>query len=206
MKVDLPNNVKIPRTTRASFLPPFPLPPFRSRRLCFRSPIDRSFFLPLHRAHEDPFCKKKKKKTCSFPSTRHMARCVFFIRGAGSPIFSLSFFLNLGFGPPLSRMDPASNVRHNPGSPDQGNEFSSFFFSCTRARSFFSLLLLLPLPLFSFLFVRRFAGRPSHTMRRKKISLKICLTVQPKLGPVLPIMGFLLAPRGQFKRAGPRIR
>lgn len=189
---------KFPGLLARPFCPLFlsrPFPP----AACFRSPIDRSFFLPLHRAHEAPFYKKKKKLAAFLPrATWLVAFFFFFSFAADSPISPSRFsqFLNLGFGPPLSTMDPASNVRHMTGVSDQGNEFSSFF-SCTRARarSFFLPLLLLPLPLFSFLFVRRFAGRPSHTMRRKKISLKICLTVQPKLGPVLPIMGFLLAPR-----------
>lgn len=191
MKVDLPNNVKIPRSRVLSA-------PFFFPAACFLSPIDRSSFLPLHRAHEAPFYKEKKK-TCSFPSTRHMARCVFFSFAADSPISPSRFSPvseswirtpSVHDGPRVQRPANMTGV-----SPIRVTNSPLFFLARARARSFFSLLLLLPLPLFSFLFVSRSAGRPSHTMRRKKISLKICLTVQPKLGPVLPIMGFLLAPR-----------
>lgn len=65
------------------------------------------------------------------------------------------------------------------------------------ARSFaLPPLLLLPPASSLSLPVRACIGwRSSHHNAEKKISLKIYLTVQPKLGPVLPIMGFLLAPR-----------
>lgn len=198
MKVDLPNNVKIPRTTRASFLPPFPLPPSPPAD-CFRSPIDRSFFLPLHCAHEAPFYKKKKLAAFLPRATWLVA---FFSFAAGSPIFFPLVFPESWIRTP-SVHDGSSVQRPAwPRSPIRVTNSPLFFL---RAHSFFLLLHLLPLPLFSFLFVRWLARRPSYNAEKKNF-IENLLNGTTETGPGVTYNGFPSCPAGQLKRAGPRIR
>lgn len=194
-KVGSSGQYRNPGITRASFLPPPSASP--------PEPLsDRFFFLPLHRTRLLFVRGEKKSLAASLPRATWLV--AFFFHSRRAPL-SLVFprFPNLGDSdPPVHGWVP----RPTSGKTDQGNEFSRFFSffytytyirTCTRVSFALPPLLLLPpsssLSLPSF--VRASVGSRAITMRRKKISLKICLTVQLKLGPVLPIMGFLLAPR-----------
>lgn len=161
-----------------------------------KSLSDRFFFLPLA-PYEAPFCKEKKVLS-QLPFHAPHGSLRFFPFAARSPISPSRFprFSNLGDSdPPVHGWVP----RPTSGKTDQGNEFFFFFhffytYTYVLARAFVRppAALFLSFPSL----VRACIGwRSSHHNAEKKISLKICLTVQPKLGPVLLIMGFLLAPR-----------
>lgn len=171
------DNIKIPDSkTRASFLFLFPSP-FRPASPPKTLP-DRFFFLPLHRTRP-LFVRGEKKFSRSFPSTRHMARCVFFsIRGARLPYLALSFFPvpeSWRFGPPCPRDRPRVQRPARPIRVTNSLVFFPLFLYIhmyLRARSFSLRPLLLLPPASSLSHPARpcIGWRSSHHNAEKKIS------------------------------------